>query len=61
MNCAVVVVVNFELEQWKSVEKNAEKSEILRMNDSKRLVCAVVPAAFGRAGGNDLKKVVRIF
>ena len=26
-NCAVVVV-NFELEQWKSVEKNGEKREI---------------------------------
>jgi len=24
-----------ELEQWKSVEKNAEKREILRMNDAK--------------------------
>jgi len=26
---------DFELEQWKSVEKNAEKLEILRMNDAK--------------------------
>ena len=43
MNCAVVgLVVNFELEQWKSVEKNAEKREILRMNYAKKLVCAVV-------------------
>jgi len=33
-NCAVVVV-NFELKQWKSVEKNAEKREILRMNNAK--------------------------
>ena len=33
-NCAVVVV-NFEQEQWKSVEKNGEKCEILRMNDEK--------------------------
>jgi len=46
VNSAVVVVL-FELEQWKkSVEKNAEKREISRTNDAKRLVCAVVPAAF---------------
>ena len=35
--------------QWKSVEKNAEKREFFRMNDAKKQVSAVVPAAFGRA------------
>ena len=52
--------MNFEQEQWKNVEINGEKCEMLRMNDEKSRLCSCTWSVWAeniRNKGNDQKLI----